>query len=230
MLPEACPLCRKTDPRFYHRDRSREYLRCERCKLVYVPAAWHLPAAEEKALYDQHRNSPDDQDYRKFLSRLTKPLLERLGRNGVFGPGLDFGCGPGPALAEMLNESGCDVVSYDPFYLNELQVLDKKYQFITATEVVEHFRQPEKEFRLLFSMLESGGWLGIMTKMVIDQQAFSRWHYIRDLSHISFFCRETFFYLGECFGARPYFEANDVILMQKNNLLSAHHPWELVRE
>ncbi|MGB2360319.1 MAG: methyltransferase, partial [Porticoccaceae bacterium] len=64
-----------------------------------------MSSAAEKAIYDQHQNSPDDLQYRRFLSRLTEPLLERL---GPCSRGLDFGCGPGPTLSVMMAEQGHD--------------------------------------------------------------------------------------------------------------------------
>ena len=55
-----------------------------------------------------------------------------------------------------------------------------------------------------------------MTKMVKNQQAFSRWHYINDQTHICFYSRATFGFIAEQVGASVTFVANDVILLQKN--------------
>ena len=44
-------------------------------------------------------NDPSDPDYRKFLSRLSNALLPHL---KIRSQGLDFGAGPGPALALSL--------------------------------------------------------------------------------------------------------------------------------
>jgi hypothetical protein len=54
-----------------------------------------------------------------------------------------------------------------------------------------------------------------MTKMVMDASAFSRWHYIRDMTHICFYSRSTFEYLARQFNADLNIVADDVILMKK---------------
>lgn len=209
--PFPCPLCGGSEREPFHADPHRAYLRCSTCWLVFVPKRFHLDRSAEKAEYDRHENRPDDPGYRRFLSRLTEPLLERIGTGKT---GLDFGCGPGPALPAMLEEQGHVVDRYDPFYFNDPAVFGKTYDFITATEVVEHLRNPGRELERLFSLLKPGGWLGIMTKMVISQEAFQRWHYIRDWTHISFFSRETFRFLAGRFGAELIFVGKDVVLMR----------------
>ncbi|MFP4033728.1 MAG: class I SAM-dependent methyltransferase [Desulfococcaceae bacterium] len=207
-----CPLCGGAAVENFHADRHRAYLRCSTCLLVFVPERFHLDPSAEKAEYDRHENRPDDPGYRRFLSRLTEPLLERIGAGKI---GLDFGCGPGPAIPAMLEEPGHVVERYDPIYFDDPAVFAKTYDFICATEVVEHLRNPGRELERLFSLLKPGGWLGIMTKLVIDQEAFQRWHYIRDLTHIAFFSRETFEFFARRLGAELIFAGKDVVLMRK---------------
>jgi len=208
-----CPLCGSENIDSFFEDKKRIYLRCSPCNLVFVPNRYWLSADDERATYDLHENDVQDQGYRRFLSRLITPLLEKLDPNQK---GLDFGCGPGPALSGMLEECGHRVDRYDPFYYNHLSVFHENYDFICATEVVEHLRDPHKDFSALFKMLKTGGWMGIMTKLVIDKRAFSQWHYIRDMTHICFYSRSTFEYLAQRFNAALYFAANDVIFLNKN--------------
>lgn len=177
-----------------------------------MPNSYWLTAQEEKATYDLHVNDAEDQGYRRFLSRLSVPLLEKIGTQKN---GLDFGCGPGPVLSMMFQEQGHQVDLYDPFYFNNPLVFDKKYDFICASEVVEHLKDPEQEFARLFSMLKPGGWLGIMTKRVDDQHAFRRWHYIRDLTHICFYSLKTFRHIGQRYNAEFQFLGDDVALYNK---------------
>jgi 2-polyprenyl-3-methyl-5-hydroxy-6-metoxy-1,4-benzoquinol methylase len=207
----SCPLCGGRPTTRFWEDRQRAYRRCPHCRLVFVPRQYWLDAKKERAVYDLHQNDPADPGYRRFLSRLTVPLMERLDPGSR---GLDFGCGPGPALPLMLAEHGHLVDRYDPFFFDDRSVLDKRYDFICATEVVEHLHEPDRDLATLFTLLKPGGWLGIMTKLVIDRDAFSRWHYIRDPTHVCFFSRETFAYLARHFSATCEWVDNDVILMR----------------
>lgn len=209
---DLCPLCYRKELAFFHEDRKRTYLRCGHCSLVFVPACHWLNEQEEKAIYDLHENNSLDRGYRTFLSRLCKPLLAKLepGQKGM-----DFGCGPGPALSVILKEQGFPVALYDPFYYNFPSLLEKKYDFICVTEVAEHLRDPAKEFKVLFEMLNPGGWLGIMTKLVTSEMAFRNWHYIRDPTHICFYSQATFEYLAKHFSATVECVGSDVILLMK---------------
>ncbi|SHE38370.1 Methyltransferase domain-containing protein [Modicisalibacter ilicicola DSM 19980] len=210
--PLSCPLCGGQGVSHYHRDRRRDYWQCHRCTLVFVARHQHLAADAEKAVYDCHRNSPRDTGYRRFLSRLTVPLLEHLPPGAR---GLDFGCGPGPTLSVMLEEAGHPMALYDIFYAPDRRVLEGRYDFITATEVVEHLAAPGQVIEDLAGRLSPGGWLGLMTKRVASREAFADWHYILDPTHVSFFSEASFRWLATCLDMRVVFPAADVVLMQK---------------
>ncbi|TYT74248.1 class I SAM-dependent methyltransferase [Desulfobotulus mexicanus] len=213
---QACPLCCCDFVSEFYRGRRRLYWQCSACNLVFVDAAFLLAPDAEKAEYDLHENSPEDEGYRRFLSRLTIPLLERLGGEKL--EGLDFGCGPGPALASMMEENGYPMALYDPYYAPDKKPLEKEYDFITCTEAMEHFYRPQKEWKLLFELLKPGGWLGIMTKLVKDAKAFAGWHYKNDPTHVSFFSRKTFEYMAQYENLMVDFVGEDVIFFQKSPL------------
>jgi hypothetical protein len=211
-MMRICPLCASTETQHFHRDARRDYHRCERCRLVFVPPAQRLTPQAEKAVYDQHENTPDDPGYRRFLSRLFDPLRERLTPGAR---GLDFGAGPGPTLSVMFAEAGHPMAIYDPFYAPDTAVLDARYDFITATEVVEHLFDPGRELERLAGLLPPGGWLGLMTKRVTSREAFARWHYILDPTHVAFFSETSFRWLADELGMSVEFPAADVALLQK---------------
>jgi 2-polyprenyl-3-methyl-5-hydroxy-6-metoxy-1,4-benzoquinol methylase len=171
-----------------------------------------LDADAEKSMYDLHDNRPDDPGYRRFLSRVATPLLERIPPGAE---GLDFGCGPGPTLSLMLEEAGHSVALYDVYYYPEQKVLDKQYDFVTATEVIEHLYQPDMVWQQWLNLVKPGGWLGLMTKQVKDAEAFAGWHYKNDITHVCFYSRRTFQYLAERDKLQLEFIGNDVILLRK---------------
>lgn len=208
-----CQLCHTSGGIDYYEDVKRKYRQCEICDLVYVPNEYYLTREAEKAVYDLHQNSPGDPDYRRFLSRLFIPMRDRISSKSR---GLDFGSGPGPTLSVMFEEADHEMAIYDPFYARDESVWDVKYDFITATEVMEHLHHPGKALDRLWSCLKPGGILGVMTKLVINREAFADWHYKLDPTHVSFFSRNTFEWLGECWHTKPAFFENDVILLRKN--------------
>ncbi len=208
----TCPLCGEHHIEPWWQDKYREYLRCQNCQLVFVPKAWHLSQEEEKACYDLHENTGDDPGYRRFLSRIYEPVVACVPPPAE---GLDFGCGPGPVLAEMFAESGYSMKVFDIYYANNPDVLGQSYDFITSSEVVEHLGNPKGVLDQLLAMVRPGGFLALMTKLVKDREAFKTWHYIRDRTHISFFSRETFAWFAERNGCEMEVIGNDVVLLRK---------------
>jgi SAM-dependent methyltransferase len=179
---------------------------------VFVPPENYVSRYDEKAEYELHENDIDDPRYRHFLSRLTVPLAAQLAPGAS---GMDFGCGPAPALAHMLRNAGFSVALYDSFFVPDETVFDVRYDFISATEVVEHLHHPGRELERLWSLLRPGGWLGVMTKLVKSPAAFANWHYKNDPTHVCFFSRETWCWWAQQHRASPQFIGDDVILLQR---------------
>ena len=209
----VCPLCGTGGATGYHQDRRRRFHQCALCELVFVTPDQFLSPQEEKAEYDLHRNSPEDAGYRRFLSRTYLPMLARLAPSST---GLDFGSGPGPTLSVMFAESGHHMSVFDPFYANDPTVFQRTYDFITATEVVEHLHHPFDELERLWRCLRPGGLLGIMTKLVIDRDAFARWHYKSDMTHVCFYSGATFNWLAQRWHAQLAFVDKDVVIFAKS--------------
>ena len=69
----------------------------------------------------------------------------------------------------MLKECGHRVDLYDKFYAKNDVVFEKQYDFITASEVVEHLKQPMVELNRLMGLLKSNGVLAIMTQILTPQ-------------------------------------------------------------
>ncbi|WP_404377068.1 class I SAM-dependent methyltransferase [Vreelandella aquamarina] len=212
-MMRRCPLCHTQEPALYHQDRRRDYYQCATCALVFVPSEQHLSAVDEKNEYDRHQNSPQDKGYRRFLGRLFTPLVAKLAPGAQ---GLDFGCGPGPTLSVMFTEAGFDMDEYDIFYAPVAAHLARQYDFITATEVVEHLAAPGKVLKQRVAQLHHGGYLGLMTKRVTSQAAFARWHYINDPTHVCFFSVATFRWWAADQGLTVEFPGNDVVIFRKH--------------
>lgn len=207
-----CAVCRGQNARFLLAVEGRDYWRCLDCEATFLQPT-QLPAIDvEYAHYLRHENSPDDVRYRQFLYRLAAPLLACLPQRQS---GLDYGCGPGPALACMLREAGHEVALYDPFFHRDSAALDRSYDFITCTEVVEHFHRPAEEFGRLDTLLKPGGWLAIMTCFQTDDARFAAWHYRREPTHVVFYRAETFIQLARRYGWQCEIPEKNVVLMRK---------------
>ncbi|WP_448188895.1 class I SAM-dependent methyltransferase [Azospirillum sp. sgz301742] len=192
-----CPLCGAETPTPFAEVAGRRYLRCGHCRVTILDPA-QLPSLEaERAEYGLHQNDPGDPGYRRFLAQVTEPLLERIAPGAE---GLDFGCGPGPAIAAMLGERGHPVRNYDPLFHPDAAALERRYDFVTCTEVAEHFHRPSDGFERLDGLLRPGGWLGLMTGVLRDDAGFATWTYIRELSHVTFYRPETLTWIAGRFG------------------------------
>ncbi len=208
-----CPLCTQDSLQTYFQDKHRIFLLCNTCNLVYVPAEYHLSPQDEKAQYDLHQNNPEDQGYREFLSRAFSPLVKQVSHSSH---GLDFGCGSNPTISHMANELGIKVSNYDLYYFKHAALLERQYDFITMTEVIEHITSPSVLLTQLDSLLKNKAILTIMTKRVINLQAFSNWHYKNDPTHICFYSLETFQWIAQKLEWRLEIIGKDVVFFHKN--------------
>ena len=212
-MPPPCPVCLNQRTRHFLTVDHQVYWRCRQCQATFLDPEQRPDADTEKAEYDRHENHPDDPSYRRFLATLATPLLERLAPGSK---GLDFGCGPGPALAAMLEESGHRVSVYDPYYFPDQDALERQYDFVTATEVVEHLHDPAGTLELIDRLVRPGGWIGIMTRFQTDDARFANWHYRRDPTHVVFYRIATFRWLGESLGWNMDIIPPGIVLARKN--------------
>jgi SAM-dependent methyltransferase len=211
-MPIRCPLCRSTRTADLAGAHARRYLRCETCRLAFVPPAQRPGAAAELAHYGTHRNDPGDPGYRAFLERLAGPLAERLAPGAS---GLDYGSGPGPALPAMLRERGFQVELYDPFFAPDPAPLRRTYDFVACCETAEHFFDPAAELERLDALLQPGGWLGIMTQMWDESRDFGGWRYARDPTHVCFYHADTMRWIARRFAWELLLPGRDVALFRK---------------
>jgi len=104
---------------------------------------------------------------------------------------------------------------YDPIYVPDTSVLEGRYDFVTCTEVAEHFHHPAREFERLDALLRPGGWLGIMTRFQTEDARFADWHYRRDPTHVVFYRTETMEWLGQRYGWKMEILPPNMVIAQK---------------
>lgn len=204
-----CPLCGWQGAPRILLDAGRAYHRCVRCNLVFVAPA-HRPAPLAEVMrYLEHDNQRDDAGYLGFLRRVADPVCERTAPGAR---GLDFGCGPVPVLAEWLTAQGRPTVAYDPLFHADESLLERRYDFVTCTEVVEHAHDPAMTFARLAALVRPGGLLAVMTRFHSPAAPFESWWYRRDVTHVCFYDASTMRWIAGYHGWALELPAPDVAL------------------
>ncbi len=194
-MPE-CPLCFNKDSFTEIKGPDeRTYQKCPTCHLIFTEDRFRLSKKTEKARYETHNNGIHNEGYVKFLNQAIEPALPLLNQSMQ---GLDYGCGPMPTLSVILEQKGFACNDYDPFFFPDLAV--KTYDYIFATESFEHFSYPAKEIQRIKHLLKSGGLLVVMTETWKTPEAFAKWYYAKDFTHVCFFHDLTFEFIAKDFG------------------------------
>ncbi len=210
-----CPLCHCAACEFYFQDTKNAkhcYSRCPQCNLVFVVPSCRLDRETEKSRYDMHENDGNEQHYIDFLSRLARPMLSHLSTSVS---GLDFGSGKSQAMANLFRQAGHHCHCYDIFYYPDTSLLKNQYDFIVASEVIEHLYEPKIIFEQWLSMLKPQGLLGIMTGFRPSDKDFPNWWYKNDPTHVMLFSMQSFTYLQKCYQLNLIYHTNNVIIFQK---------------
>lgn len=192
-----CPLC-NSDSTVFDKDNHRTYHQCINCTGIFVSSEY-LPSGDaEMQRYETHNNNVNDPGYQNFVMPIVNHISNHfLSADTV---GLDYGAGPGPVAAKLLSDKGFRIRLYDPFFIDQEEVLKQTYDFIICSEVMEHFHRPDQEFDLLSNCLKQGGRLVCMTALYDASIDFSTWHYKNDITHVFFYQRETLEYIKDRFG------------------------------
>lgn len=173
---------------FWGRWLAQSYWHCLECRGVFVAAVDRLPLAAERACYRNHQNDPADPAYRRFLQPAFAAVVGVVKAGDA---GLDFGCGPGPALAALLTEAGYEMSLYDPMFVPDETIWQRRYDFITMTEVAEHLHDPAGVLAKIYRLINPGGTLVVMTKQLVSRELFGAWYYKNDPTHVAFFSHDT---------------------------------------
>ncbi len=190
-----CPLCQTENPTQFFDG----YYLCGECDLRFIDPQLRLSWDEEAKRYDLHDNRSEDPAYQDFIRPVTDAIQQRLPKTAS---GLDFGCGSDSAVMRVLSEAGYSVVGYDPKYFPDMNAFGRTYDFITATEVIEHLHSPITEFAKIRELLNPGGVLAVMTHFYSKQIDFEFWYYRRDPTHVCFYSHKTLHWIQRRFHFR----------------------------
>lgn len=189
-MSHKCKICGQPTIELIDNQMKCTYDMCESCLFTYRQEQYHLTTAIEKERYSMHENNFESVGYVNMFKTLIHDFIEP---HNIKGKGLEYGSGPGPVLKVLLEDLGNEMYDYDPYFNNNTEYLNHQYDFITSTEVFEHFSDPMKEINHLDSLLKKGGYLIIMTSFRLESnERFLGWYYKRDETHVSFYALKTF--------------------------------------
>jgi hypothetical protein len=195
-MKNMCKICSNMT-REIHQKTFGIYHVCDLCGFISKDKEDHVSAQAQHTIYDSHHNSIEDPVYVAYFNHFLSEAVFPFVNEGRYG--LDFGSGPSPVLAQMLTDTyGYMMDIYDLFYSPHKSYINKTYDLITVTEVVEHLENPLDYLSLFRDHLNENGILSIMTQFHHNNdEDFLDWHYIRDRSHISFCNERTFEIIAE---------------------------------
>lgn len=205
-----CILCNSESVSTLGLNKTRQFLHCQLCDLIFVPESFHLLPSEEADRYRLHNNTLLNEGYvRMFLEKIS--LIHQYCPD--VDSALDYGCGPQPVLAELMRREGFDCDAYDPYFFPAFP--ERSYDLVISTEVFEHFRDIKAELFNIHSILNPGGFLAVMTSFHDTIKDFRDWWYISDPTHICFFGKRTFDWISAEFGFKIiYRNTEDFIILQ----------------
>lgn len=209
-IGNKCKVCNSNTTTISH-PKFGDYFYCKNCEFIAKSQLNKLD--EEEALrYCKHNNSFKNKGYVDYLYKFIE--LAVLPYAGDGRQGLDFGSGPSPVLAMLLEDKqNFRMDIYDYFFSPKKVYIGKKYDLVTSTEVVEHLNDPLQYFYLFSRLLNSNGILVIMTRFhKCDEDHFLKWPYIRDRSHVSFYTLKTMEYIAEKVGLKIIYTDNEKYL------------------
>ena len=210
---KTCTVCKNNKIEFFLNVEGLDYWQCALCKATMLDSIKFISSNKEKKHYLKHNNEINDTRYRIFLSNLIEPLKDKISIDDM---GLDYGCGYAPALADILKKDGFNVELYDPFFFKNENIFCRKFNFITCSEVVEHFFKPFEEFNKIDSLLAKNSWLAIMTSFMTEDYLFKNWHYRRDPTHVVFYKKITFKIIASQRNWKINFPSENIVLFNKN--------------
>jgi len=211
MQKQYCSLC-NSETKHFLTFRKKDYHKCSNCDAIFMLPEFFVSLETEKNRYELHSDGSDNPGYLSFI----KPITDYVKNNFTTqDKGLDFGAGHSVVIADLLNRSSLNVKIFDPFFHNYQELLNDKYDYIIACEVVEHFHNPLKEFTLLYSMLNPNGKLIIMTDPLRETTIFSNWYYKNDETHVFFYSLKTFQFIKENFQFKELMINDRLIVLKK---------------
>lgn len=168
--------------------------RCLNCHVIFKSENIHLNPKEEEQRYQFHENDADDNHYFNFLIKLIQPIEGELAKIKSH---LDFGSGKSSVFEKYFKDRGIESTCYDLYFFPNQESLNKQYDLVTCSEVVEHFNNPAIDWKTLVSTVKVNGILAIMTNFYLENNDYIKWWYKNDPTHVIFYTLESLNYIEQ---------------------------------
>jgi len=197
-VPLKCLICDGYCNMFVDNRLNINYYECSECQFIMKSIENFSDFSEQKERYNLHNNHEEDRGYQAYFQRFID-FLELEDRESIE-QALDFGCGATLLLSKMLQNHHMICDTYDPIYHPNEAYKERSYDLITSVEVFEHLHNPKSIFAHLLQRLNSRGYLALQTALhPNDREAFLKWYYRLDPTHVIFFSLHTFEVLADMF-------------------------------
>ncbi|XMB85116.1 class I SAM-dependent methyltransferase [Mycoplasmatota bacterium WC44] len=206
-----CKLCGSKTKTEYDKQTKCHFHFCDKCGFIYKEDDDLIDVSLEMDHYSKHDNNFENKGYVKMFNDLLDQIDDYIDYSGLI---LDYGCGPGPVLSELMKQRGGTVKTYDLYFPHSEDYSEYHYDIITVTEVIEHFKQPLKDLKKIVNLLKPNGKLVIRTMFI--QEPFFDWWYRRDYTHVTYYNDKVFEFIAEKFGLKIIYSDNyNTIILQK---------------
>jgi 2-polyprenyl-6-hydroxyphenyl methylase/3-demethylubiquinone-9 3-methyltransferase len=182
-----------------------EYLRCERCGLIYTQFFDDWTEADWREYVYNEDYIKVDADYSEVRpTHVANDFARRL-RGAERARILDYGSGAGVFVARMRENGFADIACYDPF--SSPQRPEGRFDIITCFEVIEHSPDPLMTLRDMIGLMAEGGCI-LFSQTVQPDDILSRrggWWYLGPRNgHVSTYAEETLVVMGRMLGLQFY--------------------------
>lgn len=210
-----CKICHANTQTMTDVKKGLSYYRCDACGFIYLEDEAVIDTHSEKKHYEKHNNSFECTGYVKMFEKFIEDAITPYAQN--IETALDFGCGKGPVLAELLRRKGMKVDQYDLYFYPEKIYENNTYDLITSTEVFEHLKEPITILETLVASLNDKGYIVLMTQFPPkEDEAFLNWWYRRDVTHIGFFTPKSLEIMASKVGLNVVqFLHENIVIFQK---------------
>lgn len=156
--PRICIICNNESPVRLKRENTK-YYQCDSCRTLFSD-----PIDQEGMVGGEHEEGRNIEQNHLRIDRINEMLLGSRKEDAFI---MDFGCGHGLFVADLIKAGYNNTVGYDAFNEQYSRLPEtNKFHIVNMTEVIEHTSHPFVELDWIYKALKPGGCVMIETSFV----------------------------------------------------------------